>query len=235
MAAGKAVHWTSNWLSLCKSGGWRVRLCGTRQFGYLAGTPERYLQTFGGYYAPTEVRRRHAEAGRSAHSVAFWTALGRTIADAKCLVFIAGLGDMLQAVAPFSALVQTVHMLPSEKQGAFQSMDERLTTLALVMNDLLAQMRFVRWAFGYVNNRSLEKFWSVWCQHKLRSSYPLLAGFFSRVCWQIIKCVAVTSFSITQKKTISACCCMALVSVLSAALASIPVWCDASGTLTPRS
>ena len=71
-------------------------VAGTREFGYLCGTPGRFLEKAASYIALIAVRLKHANEGRTAHKPPFWTKLGGVVSDASLLVFTMGLQDILQ-------------------------------------------------------------------------------------------------------------------------------------------
>ena len=104
---------------------------GTREFVYAAGIPDRFLAKWAQTYRAVDLRRDHAEEGRTGHDRHWWVALGIRLASPSMLVFAVVLADAYTVMTPHVLRVQKPGLLP----------DVRARGLEHVITGLQAQRR----------------------------------------------------------------------------------------------
>ena len=88
---------------------------GTREFVYLAGIPERFLQKWRFYYEAVDMRREHSEANRTGHDRFWWVDLGHRLGAASAPVFALLHSTVYRALTPHVLFVQKPGSLPDAR------------------------------------------------------------------------------------------------------------------------
>ena len=160
-------------------------VAGTREFGYLCGTPGRFLEKAANYIALIAVRLKHANEGRTAHKPPFWTKLGGVVSDASLLVFTMGLQDILQKTCNGHVKrAQQVHILPEEKMKSHFQLLHSMKQVKGRLLELQGMLHMLQLLSGYLPPSHFTRFCRVWLGHKLHCLCPTIAKYLPEVLLQ---------------------------------------------------
>ena len=161
---------------------------GTRELGYLAAVPARFLDKWKTYYIDTELRRQHAEDNRGSRPATWWVQFGLQLASVELLTFVHGLHHLLAAVQPLVLLVQSPSTLPEERADSqtqcFTKLNEVHSAFGAIGGHTApaAHILFIFQLISrYVDAPSMQFFLSVYCLSKWHRSVPRLAAWLPEV------------------------------------------------------
>ena len=150
---------------------------GTREFVYLSGTPMRFLQKFPTYYRSIELRRQHAESGRTGKPVDWWVDLGRRLASGSMVAFIHVHDAILrQVVTPQVLLVQKAGSLPDTRVRGHAQMLIRMEKLRAVVSDLVEWLTLLPFYLSYLPLQEVRRYIFVIASHRWYRLLPSLVA-----------------------------------------------------------
>ena len=146
----------------------------TRKFVHFSGAPGIYLKKFPSYYRSIQLRRSHAEQGRTNKTVTWWTELGQRLANAKMLVFTMAFQQSLELTKPWALAVQASNTTPWHLQDCVRSMKAKLQTQLEQLQWLSHILQVLRLLQPYVPPNDVAAFFRA-ISPRFRRGSPLLA------------------------------------------------------------
>ena len=146
----------------------------TRKFVYFSGAPSIYLKKFPSYYRSIQLRRTHAEEGRTNKTVQWWTELGQRLANAKMFVFAMAFQQSLEITKPWALAVQASNTTPWHLQDCVRSMKVKLQTQLAQLQWLSHILQVLRLLQPYVPTSDLAAFFRA-ISPRFRRGSSLLA------------------------------------------------------------
>ena len=136
---------------------------GTREFVYLSGAPERFIQKLPVYHRAILLRQRHAEDGRTSKPLAFWVQLGQRVTSLPTILFGSILGHGLGIMAQHVRLLQVSGCLPDARARSHREVQSKLTSLAGAVDSVNWWVRMFALLHPYLDARSAKRgiYWLV--------------------------------------------------------------------------
>ena len=136
---------------------------GTREFVYLSGAPERFIQKLPVFHRAILLRQKHAEEGRTSKSLAFWVQLGQRVASLPTILFSVILGQGLAIMAQHVRLLQVSGCLPDARARSHRRVQSKLTSLAGAVDSVNWWVQMFAFLHPYLDARSAKHgiYWLV--------------------------------------------------------------------------